>query len=114
MNTIKGKIKLIKETQKISDKFQKREFVVLDESGQYAQTILLEATQDRTEILDNFKVHQEVEVTFFIRGREWTNPKDGSVRYFNTLDAWKIEPVTPLDNVPASDNGVDADDSLPF
>ena len=29
-------------------------------------------------------------VQFNLRGREWSNPQ-GEVKYFNTLDAWKIE-----------------------
>ena len=91
MYTLKGEIKVISETQQVSDSFKKREFVVLDASGQYPQTIMLQTVQDRCQLLDAFKVGDAVEVTFFLRGREWTNPKDGVVRYFNSLDAWKVE-----------------------
>lgn len=93
MYTLKGEIKAIGDTQQVSDSFKKRDFVVTDASGQYAQHIQLQMVQDRTDILDAYKVGQSVEVTFFLKGREWTNPKDNSVRYFNTLDAWKIQPL---------------------
>lgn len=115
MYTLKGSIKMIGDIQQVSDSFKKREFVILDESGQYPQTILLQAVQDRVELLDKLKVGDNVETTFFLRGREWTNPKDGSVRYFNTLDTWKIEKAG---QTTASDNPetfvAEGDDDLPF
>lgn len=91
MYTVKGELKVIEDVQQISDSFKKREFVLVDASGQYEQTILFQAVQDRCELLDKFGVGESVEVTFFLRGREWTNPKDNKVKVFNTLDAWKIE-----------------------
>ena len=33
-----------------------------------------------------------MEVSFNLRGREWTSPQ-GEVKYFNSLDAWRIEKV---------------------
>ena len=32
----------------------------------------------------------EIKVYFNLRGREWTD-KQGATRYFNSLEAWKIE-----------------------
>jgi hypothetical protein len=119
MYTLKGELKVINDVQQISDSFKKREFVVVDASGQYAQTILFQAVQDRCDLLNNFKVGDNVEVTFFLRGREWTNPKDNTVRFFNSLDAWKIEPLGSASDAPASaDNAetfvAEGDDDLPF
>lgn len=122
MYTLKGEIKVIYDIQQISESFKKCEFVVTDASGQYPQTILFQAVQDRSEQLKDFKVGDQVEVTFFLRGREWTNPKDGSIRFFNSLDVWKVEPLggkaasTP-DAVPAENTEAlasDGDDDLPF
>ena len=119
MYTLKGEIKVIGDVQQISDSFKKREFVVLDASGQYPQTIMFQAVQDRVQLLDNFNVGDNVEVTFFLRGREWTNPKDGQVKYFNSLDAWKVDAVTGGDDKPASADSAETfvaegDDDLPF
>lgn len=119
MYTLKGELKVINDVQQISDSFKKREFVVVDASGQYAQTILFQAVQDRCDLLNNFKVGDNVEVTFFLRGREWTNPKDGQVRFFNSLDAWKIEPLgSPGASPTTADNAetfvAEGDDDLPF
>ena len=87
---IKGKIKNISETVQISERFRKREFVVEYASNpDYPQPLQFEMVQDRCELLDTFEVGQEVEISFDLRGREWTNPQ-GQVKYFNTLQAWKL------------------------
>ena len=114
MYKLKGELKVIGKTEQVSDSFKKREFVVIDSTSQYAQTISFQAVQDRCEVLDQFKVGDNIEVTFFLKGREWTNPKDNSVRYFNSLDAWKIEKVDNVNSHPVAETFVDEDSDLPF
>ena len=108
MFKIKGKVKAVGQTVQVSDKFSKREFVVTDESEKYPQDIMLQLTQDKCELLNSVQVNQEVEVSFNLRGRGWANPQ-GEVKYFNTLEAWKIE----LIGAPVVANAVQSDD-LPF
>ena len=79
-----GKIKLIQEAKTFDSGFTKREMVVIVEDGRYPQEINLEFVQDKTSLLDNLQVGQEVTVTFDIRGREYNG------RYFNNLQGWKI------------------------
>ena len=87
---IKGKIKKISETVEISDRFRKREFIIeYSNNPEYPQVIQFEIIQDRCEILDQFKEGQQVEIFFDLKGREWTSPQ-GEIKYFNTLQAWKI------------------------
>ena len=87
---IKGIIKKISETVQISDRFRKREFVVeYSNNPDYPQPLQFELVQDRCELLDSFQEGQEVEVHFDLRGREWTSPQ-GQVKYFNSLQAWKL------------------------
>ncbi|MBK7131079.1 MAG: DUF3127 domain-containing protein [Crocinitomicaceae bacterium] len=127
MYKLTGELKVINPVQQVSDSFKKREFVVVDASGQYAQYILLQAVQERCDLLDKFKPGDQVDVTFFLRGREWTNPKDGQVRYFNSLDAWKIEPAGSGSTTSTANSGTqtvtaksaetfvaEGDDDLPF
>jgi hypothetical protein len=124
MFTINGILKVKNDTQVISDKFQKREFVVTDASGNYPQDILFQLTQDRTNLLEGVNVNDMVNVTFNIRGREWTSPA-GEVKYFNSLDVWKLEKAqggaapTPPDVKPADATSAETlveedDDDLPF
>jgi len=122
MFNIKGTIKVIMDVQQISDKFKKREFVLDTKSGQYDQVIALQLTQDNVDMIDAHKVGDEVNVSFDLRGREWTSPKDNVVKYFNTLSAWRIEATTPAtapqtSAPPPSVNDapmVDETDDLPF
>lgn len=92
MYKLTGTVKVINDTVQISDKFAKREFVVTDTSSMYPQDVLFQLTQDKCGLIDNIKVSETVEVSFNLRGREWTNPQ-GEVKYFNSLEAWRIEKV---------------------
>jgi len=86
-----GTLKLKKDEQKVSDTFKKREFVVTDNSSNYPQHILFQLKQDKCRLLDEYNPGDEVKVGFFISGREWQ--KDGVVKYFTSLDAWRLEKV---------------------
>lgn len=90
MFKISGKIGRISETQIVSEKFKKREFVIITKD-QYPQSVQLEFTQERVSILDNYGVGMEVDIAFNINGREWKNPATGEVKYFNTLQAFSIQ-----------------------
>lgn len=112
---IKGVIKSIGETQQVSDKFKKRDLVLVDNSNaQYPQTILFQMTQDRCNLADNFSEGQEVTIHFNLRGKEYANDI-GVVKYFNSLEAWKIignEAKRPAES--PSPQNQNAEDYLPF
>ncbi|UAB82532.1 DUF3127 domain-containing protein [Marixanthomonas sp. SCSIO 43207] len=122
---VQGKIKMIDETKTYGNNgFRKREMVVTTEE-QYPQHILIEFIQDKTDLLDKFKVGQNVKVSINLRGREWTNPQ-GETKYFNSLNGWRIEsleqsvsqdmpPMPPEDAFePVNDLNEDDHDDLPF
>lgn len=89
---ITGKVKVINETQQVSAAFKKRELVITTEES-FPQHILIEFTQDKCDLLNNYNIGQEVKVSLNIRGREWTNPQ-GETRYFNSIQGWRIEALT--------------------
>jgi hypothetical protein len=82
---VKGLIKVIGDTVQVTEKFSKREIVITVEDGKYPQHISLQATGDKTALLDGYKVGEEVEASFNLRGREWQD------KHFNSLELWKIE-----------------------
>ncbi|HRG01503.1 MAG: DUF3127 domain-containing protein [Bacteroidia bacterium] len=89
---VTGQLKLKYDTQKVSEKFQKRDFVLAtDLSTPYPQYVSFQVTQDKCNMLDNFNQGDEIKVQFNLRGREWNGPQ--GIRYFNTLEAWRIEKV---------------------
>ncbi len=88
-----GTLKAKFDTQKVSDRFQKREFVLTTEaSTPYPQHVSFQVTQDKCNILDQFNDGEEIKVQFNLRGREWNGPQ--GIKYFNTLEAWRIEKVS--------------------
>jgi hypothetical protein len=88
-----GTLKAKFETQKVSDRFQKREFVLTTEANTpYPQHVSFQVTQDKCSLLDQFREGEEVKIHFNLRGREWNGPQ--GIKYFNTLEAWRIEKVS--------------------
>lgn len=85
-----GVLKVKNDTVQVSEKFSKREFVVTDTTSQYPQDVLFQLTQDKCSLLDNVQLNESITVSFNLRGREWINPQ-GEAKYFNSLDAWRIE-----------------------
>lgn len=121
-----GRIKVLGAEQQISASFKKRELVVTTEE-QYPQMIMIEFTQDKGDLLNNYRVGDEVKVSINLRGREWVSPQ-GETKYFNSIHGWRIEkiqneapqghqpPPMPASEVfqPAQDFKEDEHDDLPF
>tara|TARA_R110002050_G_scaffold93000_4_gene194490 strand:+ start:51 stop:428 length:378 start_codon:yes stop_codon:yes gene_type:complete len=123
---LQGKIKMIDETKTYGNNgFRKRELVITTEE-QYPQTIMIEFVQDKTDLLNSYKVGQDVKVSINVRGREWVNPQ-GETKYFNSIQGWRVEnlsaaapsgdmpPMPPADAFePANDFNEEEHDDLPF
>jgi hypothetical protein len=118
-----GKVKLIGEVQTFgTGGFKKRELVVTTDE-QYPQMIMIEFVQDKTDLLNSYKVGQDVKVSINLRGREWINP-EGVAKYFNAIQGWRIESLSqgsspqagpPVDKFEAASSVSDEEpDDLPF
>ena len=123
-----GKLLVKFDTTQRTETFKTREFVVEkseDINGKLITNyIKFQCVQDRTGIVDRVNVGDEIKVHFNIKGSKWE--KNGSVSYFNNLDAWRIEQILtpgkgadsdneyfePLDTFTSSSE--DAIDDLPF
>jgi hypothetical protein len=124
---VTGVLKAKFDTQKVSDRFQKREFVLTTEGNTpYPQHVSFQLTQDKCNLLDQYNVGDEMKIQFNLRGREWNGPQ--GIKYFNTLEAWRIEKsagggLTPQNNTqsnasetttPVFTSNVNDNDDLPF
>ena len=89
MYQITGKIHLVRPEQVVSDKFRKREFVLVT-GGTYPQYLSFQMTQNNCAQLDGVSTGDMIKVNFDVRGREWKAPT-GEIKYFNSLEAWKLE-----------------------
>lgn len=121
---IKGKLLEIFDIIQISATFKKREFVVeYVENPQYPEFLKFELIQDKCNLLDSYAVGQEIDIHFNLKGRKWMDPK-GTVKYFNTLQAWRIQKAGQQQQTDRpADEGLDAppawiaengEDDVPF
>lgn len=120
---IVGNLHKVFDTQTISDKFKKREFVLETKDGNYTQFIKFQLTQNRCELLNDFNAGQTVQISFSITGRPYEN-KNGETLYFNNLNAWRVvlsqqdsELSPPPENITLpeiSDSEDSEEDDLPF
>jgi hypothetical protein len=117
---LNGTIKKIGDTVQVTDKFKKREVVITDASSMYPQHVTMQFTQDKCDILNAYNEGQEVEISFNLDGKEYTDKNTGEIKYFNSLNAWKIESAAPslasiTSEAPSQPSPItDEDDSLPF
>jgi hypothetical protein len=103
---INGRLAEKFETQKVSDRFQKREFVLEIKSNsatgyEFVDFIKFQATQDKCALLDQVNTDDTVKVSFNLRGRKWE--KEGQVSYFTNLEAWRIEKLSNDSGEPAGE-----------
>ena len=115
-----GTLKVKRDEQKVNDRFRKREFVLSVDDNGYIQYISFNCTQDKCDLLNSISEGDTITVSFNIRGREWKSPQ-GEIKYFNSLEAWKINrgENTPPIPPPFDENKTitapsGASDDLPF
>ena len=113
---IKGKVKLLPDTQTFGSGFKKRELILTTDDEKYPQDISIEFLQEKIELLDSITVGQIVTINFNIRGREYNG------KYFNNLTGWKISPevtdnqesMTLDENREEPENFDNLEDEIPF
>lgn len=124
---VTGQLKVKYDTQKVSEKFQKRDLVIAtDLNTPYPQFCLFQLNQDKCNILDNFNEGDEIKAQYNLRGRSWDSPQ--GVKYFNTLEIWRIEKIGGSNNsnvqssnsmndnsqAPIFNSSISYDENLPF
>ncbi len=108
---VTGKIHFVGALRVVSEKFKSKDVVILTED-KYPQFITVQFTQDKTELITENNIGEQVEISINLRGREWKSPT-GEIKYFNTIEGWQInavgtavkEPIIMVD---------DSDNDLPF
>ena len=87
---IQGQIKAIMPIKETAT-FRSIEFVVTDSTNaQYLQHLPIQVTQGKCSLLDGFNVGDEVSVEVNLNGREWQDANTLQMKYFLSLNAWKI------------------------
>lgn len=117
---VKGIIHVIGNEQQVSASFKNRELVLRTEET-YPQYISIKFVQDKCDLLNGYKVGQEVNVSINLRGRLWTNPQ-GEEKCFNEIQGWRITSnlgtTTEVNNIEVHEPEVlganNEDPDLPF
>lgn len=91
---LQGTIKFIGQTEQVSATFQKRDVVIMtEESSQYPQPILVQFTQAKCDELNTCQVGQQAIISVNLRGKEYQDKQTGQIKYFNTIQGWRITAV---------------------
>ena len=113
---ITGKLIEIFDTVQITETFKKREFIIQDNKNpEYPEYIKVELIQDKVDLLNSLSVGDEINVLINIKGRKWED-KEGNIKYFNSIQGWKIESESGNMNQENEQENInqDSDDDLPF
>jgi len=113
---IKGKLVEIFDTVQITETFKKREFIIQDNKNpEYPEFVKVELIQDKVSLLDDLNVGDKINVLINIKGRKWED-KEGNIKYFNSIQGWKIETENEGINQENSEDEInqDSDEDLPF
>lgn len=121
---ITGKLHVVCATEQVTEKFRKREFVVMEEEsyrGKVTQHFYpVQMTFDNCDKLDGFNVGDNVVVSAELSGREY-DKKDGSGKgYMVSVTAWDIQKTgsastTTATAAPAHQSSApEPKDDLPF
>lgn len=97
MYKFKGTIKHIGNVQTFGDKgFSKQDLVLVESDAKYPQTVKFELTKENTKLTTGYKIGEEVEVKFNVRGREYNG------NYYVSLEAYKLIGTTYQSSEPKS------------
>jgi hypothetical protein len=93
---VQGLVHVIGETQEIGNNGFTKRLLVVETQEQYKQTIPIDFVKDKTFLLDNYVVGQEVKVSINLRGNEYNG------KYYCNIQGWRIETVNtaPKQNTP--------------
>ena len=82
---IKGTVKVLNQTEQVTDKFAKKEVVLtIDAHTTYPQHISIQAINDKISLLDSVQVDDSVTMKVNLNGKE------SKGKYYNSLTLWTL------------------------
>jgi hypothetical protein len=117
----KGELIKIYPLQIVSERFQKREFVVRIEDGSpYPPEILCVLTQNKCDLIDGLREGEMIEFRASVKGRKWQRTPSDEPKWFNSVEVFQVkkasasisEEMPPPDYIPEESSS--PYDNLPF
>jgi len=111
--SITGKVLNVGTTETFGAKGFRKRNLIIETSEKYPQEVCIEFVQDNVSLLDSYKLDDNIEIEYNIRGRKWESPS-GEIKYFTSIQGWKIE--TAVEEVKTEQHSPDreTEDDLPF
>lgn len=82
---ITGKVVLIGQTESVGQNGFTKRLLVVETAEQYPQKLPIDFVKDKTSLLDNIQIGQDVKVQINLRGSE------SNSRWYLQAQGWKIE-----------------------
>lgn len=84
-----GRLTEVLDVQVLKGDFQKRTFAIEIE-GTYPTAVAFELLKDKVDLIDKFTIGTTITVGYNIRSNRYVTPGTGEVKFFTSLNAWKI------------------------
>lgn len=82
---VSGKVVVIGQTESVGQNGFTKRLLVVETNEQYPQKLPIDFVKDKTSLLDNISIGQDVKVQINLRGSE------NNGRWFSQIQGWKIE-----------------------
>lgn len=82
---VSGKVVVIGQTESVGQNGFTKRLLVIETNEQYPQKLPIDFVKDKTTLLDNISIGQDVKVYINLRGSE------NNGRWFSQIQGWKIE-----------------------
>jgi single-strand DNA-binding protein len=80
------------DTQVISERFKKREFVIeTRDNSNYTNFVKMQLTNNKCDLVEAFTIGDDLKISFDLRGNKYE--KNGVTNYITNVDAWRIQKV---------------------
>ena len=111
--TQSGELIWISEPEQIGEN-QKVTFTVAYQAGNYEKKAAFDLWNDKCDLLKSFSLKDNIDVDFNIDSRSYKG-KDGGIKVFTNLRAWRITPaVSKAQEQAPAQHQEQAEDDLPF
>lgn len=84
-----GRLTEVLDVQVLKGDFQKRTFAIEIE-GTYPTAVAFELLKDKVDLIDKFTIGTTITVGYNLRSNRYVTPGSSEVKYFTSLNAWKI------------------------
>ena len=82
---VKGKVVLLGQTESVGQNGFTKRLLVVETIEQYPQKLPIDFVKDKTGLLDNIQIGQEVKVSINLRGSE------SNGKWYLNAQGWKVE-----------------------